>query len=148
MINGRAYAWEDLSAKLPHGDAVHFTDIGFKASRKVNRLGGKGGVPRAYSRGPLDASGNVTMRREEFNKLLATADTDGGYFSMKPTPITLSYANPDQSTTTDTLPDCIFEDLDQSMKEGDSSLDVKVNFQCLGIPKLNGKALMADGTGK
>lgn len=128
MINGKAYDWEDISVVLPTGDVVHFSSIEYSDSQEHRAVYGKGTKPRAYSRGNYEAEWSVTMRREEFNKLTALAAAGGiAVRELGPFPITVSYANVDQGTTTDVLPVCLIDEISSGGEQEAEQIDVEIS---------------------
>lgn len=142
-INGNMYDWESVEIQLPSGVAVGVTDISYNDERGIEARYGKGSIPRAYGRKNYKASGNMTLDRDEAERLRTNL---GGYYTKTPFPVTVSYANHDQATITDTLPDCMITKADTSAKqEEDNTGVVKLDFIILSPIKWNGVAAYADG---
>ena len=82
----------------------------------------------------------MTLIREEFDKLLEWAKGEGkSFLQTDPFPITVSYADEGEPIVTDTLQDCkIKGDVDHNPKQGDKSMEVKINFAILKGIDYNG----------
>lgn len=129
-INGRRYAWEDITINLPHGIAVDIEEISYEDERKVSRTYGRGSRAQGYSRGNYTAKGSLTMLREEYERM--AAQMEGGKYNGDPFPITVSYANDGEDTVTDTLEDCVFANWKTGGKQDDEKVTIQMDFEILG----------------
>lgn len=132
-INGRLYDWEDVSIRLPSGETVGVTEIGYKDGQDVDPRYGRGSTPRGYGRKNYEASGSMTLDRDEFDRLARELTaTGGGIYDHLPFPIVVNYANEDQGTITDTLPACRITSFDTSGSQGEANVGaVKCEFKIL-----------------
>ncbi len=138
-VNGKKYDWEDMEISLPNGVAIGITDISYSDEKGIEERYGKGAVPRGYGGKNYKASGSMTLDRDEADRLLNALSVP--VYKAKPFPIVVSYANDDQSTITDTLPDCKVTKLDTSGKQDDDNAGVvKMDFKILSPIKWNGKS--------
>lgn len=136
-INGNLYDWESVEIQLPNGVVVGMTEIAYNDERTVEGRYGKGGKPRAYGRKNYKAAGSGTMDKDEFERLRKALG--GKIYRAKPFPIMVSYANDDQPTITDTLPDTMINKVDTSAKqEDDNTGTIKLDFVVLSPIKWNG----------
>ncbi|MCR4442964.1 MAG: hypothetical protein QHH10_12085 [Peptococcaceae bacterium] len=139
MINGKKYSWEDITATMPHGVLIDITDIEYSDGKEIEAQYGKGSMPTGYGVGNYSAEGKVSMLREEFNKLLAYAKSQGcTLYTLPPFPITVSYANEDQPMVTDTLKNVKFTKTSVSSSQGDKSVKVDLDIQIVGGIAWNG----------
>lgn len=135
-INGNKYDWESITIQLPHGAAVDITEINYSDEKGIEEHYGKGGIPRGYGRKNYKASGNISLDMEEFEAL--RTGLGGSLYSAKPCQITVSYANDDMDTVTDTLPDVKFTKTDTGAKQGESKVGAKkLDFVILSPIKWN-----------
>ncbi len=150
-INGRQYDWEDITVMLPSGIAVGITEIAYQDGQSIEARYGRGAIPRGYGRQNYEASGSMTLDRDEWERLkpALVASGGGGIFDHKPFPIVVSYANDDMGTIVDTLPDCKITAIDQSSSQGDSNASaMSCEFTILspilwnGVPAKTGSKLM------
>ncbi|MGE4297527.1 MAG: hypothetical protein AB7E47_05805 [Desulfovibrionaceae bacterium] len=136
-INGNLFDWESVTIQLPQGETVGVTDISYNDERSVEGRYGKGGKPRGFGRKNYKASGSMTLDRDEAERLRVALG--GTVYGGEPFAITVSYANDDQETVTDTLPDCKISKQDLSAKqEDDNAGQVKFDFAILSPIKWGG----------
>lgn len=129
-INGNQFDWESIEIQLPSGVAVGVTEIGYSDERGIEARYGKGGKPRGYGRKNYKAEGNMTMDRDEFERLRKALG--GSVYKGAPFNIVVSYANDDQETITDSLKDVKITKEDTSGKQDDDNAGaVKVDFTIL-----------------
>lgn len=126
-INGRYYDWEDISVTLPTGEAVGIKEVKYADGQPKNPLYGKGAIPRYYGRGNYEASGSVTLYRDEWERLKEwlVKNGKGGIYDHKPFTITITYANDDLGETTDTLGGAVITKFDNGGgSQGDDAVSV------------------------
>lgn len=129
-VNGNQYDWESVEIQLPSGVAIGVTEIGYSDERSIEARYGKGGTPRGYGRKNYKAEGNMTLDRDEFNRLRAALG--GSVYKGAPFNIVVAYGNDDQDTTADILKDVKITKSDTSAKqEDDNAGSVKVDFTIL-----------------
>jgi hypothetical protein len=137
-INGNFYDWESVEIQTPSGVSVGLTDINYNDELPIEARHGKGAKARGYGRKNYKASGSATMDRDEFERLRKAVG--GAVLKAKPFPIVCAYANDDQETITDTLPDCKITKADTGAKqEDDNAGAVKIDFEILSPIKWNGE---------
>lgn len=141
-VNGRNYDWEDLLVRLPHGESVALTEISYKDGQDIEPRYGRGAIPRGYGRKNYEASGSMTLDREEFDRLAkGLTATGGGIYDHAPFAIVVSYANADMGTVVDTLAGCKLTSFDASGSQGNANVGaVKCEFKILEPIKWNGLA--------
>jgi hypothetical protein len=134
MINGKRYAWEDITVALPHGTAVDILAISYDSEKDFREVYGKGSMPRGYGAGRYKAEGKLTLLREEFDRLAdhCRVAGRGTFFGLPPMPITVVYANEDQPLRTDVLRQCKFRKIATAADEGDEKVEVELEFAILG----------------
>lgn len=129
-INGNFYDWESVEIQLAAtGVAVGITEISYNDERPIEARYGKGGVPRGYGRKNYSASGSMSLDKDEAERLRSALG--GSFYNSIPFPVIVSYANDDQDTVVDILPDCLITKADTSAKQEDNnagavSLDFKI----------------------
>ena len=136
-INGIQYDWESMTFQGPQGEVTGITEISYSDERPVEPRYGKGAVPRGYGRKNYKASGSLTLDKDEHERLRKAMG--GTVYGGSPVTIVVGYANKDQPTITDTLPDCVFTKQDTSGKSDDDNAgSVKLDFTILSPIKWNG----------
>ena len=134
-INGRQYDHEDCNIMLPSGLAFGVTEANYEDGQDIDPRYGRGAVPRGYGRKNYEASGSITMDRDQFEPfkraLSLTTGVGGGVYDHRPFPIIVNYANEDQPLITDTLPDVKVTKISSGYKQGEAndgqvSLDIKI----------------------
>jgi hypothetical protein len=141
-INGRQYDHEDCRIMLPNGLAFGIQELTYKDKQDIDPRYGRGAVPRGWGRKNYEASGSVTMDRDQFEPFklaLAATARGGGILDHRPFPIVSCYANEDQGVIVDTLPDCKITGFDSGYKQGESNdSQVKMDIVILSPIKWNG----------
>lgn len=142
-INGNLYDWESVQIQLPGGTAIGINSISYNDERAIEARYGKGSTPRGFGRGNYKAGGNMELDLDEHERL---RDAQGGsVYGGEPFTIVVSYANDDQPTVTDTLPDCKITKQDSSAKQGDSNVGVrKLDFEILSPIKWGDTAALQE----
>lgn len=138
-VNGNQYDWESVEIQLPSGVAIGVTEIGYSDERGIEARYGKGGTPRGYGRKNYKAEGNMTLDRDEFERLRSALG--GSVYKGAPFNVVVSYANDDQDTVTDSLKDVKITKSDTSAKQDDDNAGaVKVDFTILSPIEWGGDA--------
>lgn len=132
MINGRHFNWEAITINTPWGTLIEVTSINYKSGRGVVRLKGAKGRTTGVARKGYEASGDLEIRREEFQELLKYMKD--GVLGDEFMTITVS-GSLGSVTWTDTLPDVLFEEVDTGSQVDDDDLKVKLNM-FIGSPIL------------
>jgi hypothetical protein len=127
-INGRHYDWEDVSITMPGGTLIDVLEISYDDEKEIKEVYGKGGMPRGYRRGNYQASGKLSMHREEFNRMIAIV----GSYEAPPVPIAVRWANEDQGQSLDILKDCKFNKRSFGAQQGGTDMKVDLEFRILG----------------
>lgn len=65
-INGRQYDHEDCRIMLPSGLAFGIQELNYEDGQEVEARYGRGATPRGYGRKNYEASGSMTMDRDQF----------------------------------------------------------------------------------
>lgn len=141
MINGKRYAWEDISISAPEGTIIDITEINYSDKKEIDEIYGKGSNPVGYGQGNYSAEGKMKIRREEHLRLTAALLQQGAnsIYQHTPFPITVSYANNDQPIPiTDTLRACKLIETSNGPKQGDKSVELELSFKILGGILWNG----------
>lgn len=147
-INGNDYDWESMEIRLPDGVAIDIEDINYGDEAPVEEHYGKGITPFSYGRKNYKAEGDMTLglfEAERLRKKLGGSFYKGGLFN-----IVVGYANDNQSTVTDTLPDVKIIKNKTGGKQGDDKVGVrKLEFKILSPIKWNGtEAIQTQNTGR
>lgn len=144
MINGKRFAWEDVTIRLPQGTAVDVSKIEYGDEKDIRPVYGKGSMPRGFGSGNYKAEGKLTLLREEYERLLTVAKvlTPLRLYNLTPVEVVVSYANEDQPTVTDTLQQVKFTKVNTSADQGAEKVEVELDFVILGGIRWNG--LQAD----
>lgn len=139
MINGMRYSWEDITVHLPHGPLLDIESIEYSDSVEKEAIYGKGSMPRGYGIGNYEGEGKLTLKREEFNRLMDYVRAQKtSLYRLPPFNITVSYANDDQPITTDRLKGVSFTETSTSASQGDTSVNVELSYIILNGIDWNG----------
>ncbi|KEQ23427.1 hypothetical protein [Paenibacillus tyrfis] len=133
MINGKLYDWESITVGLPYGTAIAISGIDYDDELAGELAYGKGAAPVGYGNGNYTASAKITLLRDEFNKLLDFARSQGQALYRLPLfPITVSYANDGERTRTDEIRGCKFTKAAHKGAQGDTKLEVELEILVTG----------------
>ncbi|MCL4514151.1 MAG: hypothetical protein M1379_00930 [Firmicutes bacterium] len=139
MINGKRYDWEDVTIALPHGTLIDVEGIDYSDKKEVEAVYGKGTNPQGYGAGNYSAEGKLSLKREEFNRLVDYAKQNAkSLYGLPPFPISVSYANEDERLATDKLQQCKITGTSNATKQGDKSVNVEIDLTILGGINWNG----------
>lgn len=131
-INNRYYDWEHISIQVKGVPLADVLSIDYEDSEKVNPIYGKGRTPRGYTKGNWEASGKLTLLREEYDRLRAAAP-EGNVYKLDPFDIVISYDKGNGTAVTDTLKDCLFTKRSFGGVEQDTErITVELEFVVLG----------------
>lgn len=131
-INGRYYDWEHISIQVKGVPLADVLSIDYEDSEKVNAIYGKGRTPRGYTKSNWEASGKLTLLREEYDRLRAAAP-EGNVYKLDPFDIVISYDKGNGTAVTDTLKDCLFTKRSFGGVEQDTErITVELEFVVLG----------------
>lgn len=129
MINGKNYSWEDITIQLPYGTLIDVEDIEYSDEKETEANYGKGSNPTGYGEGNYSATGKMTLKREEFQRLLDHVKKNSKtLYGLEPFPVIVSYANDDQPTVTDKLPHCKFTSTKNGAAQNDKKVNVELEF--------------------
>ena len=142
MINGRNYDYEDVKFFL-NGIPIGIDEINYNDEQEWELLHGAGSRPIAAGRGNYKASGDMTIKREDFDTLNNIARAAGKtIYDFKPGVIVVSYGAKTISDDsdfvdveysplhTDTIQNFIFTKVDRAVKQNDKGNTVKLSFIC------------------
>ncbi len=139
MVNGHKYDWESVEIKLPNGTAIGITDINYNDEKGIEKRYGKGAVPRGYGRKNYNASGDITIDRDEYESLKNALG--GTVYGDNPFQIVVSYGNNDMPTVTDTLPDVLIAKQSTGAKQdSENAGEMKLDLEFLSPIKWGGRA--------
>ena len=131
-INGRYYDWEHISIQVKGVPLADVLSIDYEDVEKIHAIYGKGRTPRGYTKGNWEASGKLTLLREEYDRLRAAAP-EGNVYKLDPFDIVISYDKGNGTAVTDTLKDCLFTKRSFGGVEQDTErITVELEFVVLG----------------
>lgn len=128
-INGNTYDWESITIQGPQGVFVDVQEISYNDERPIDPTYGKGSIPQGYGRKNYKAAGSLTLLRTEYEALRLACG--GSVYTRQPMAIVVAYANDDQATVVDTLPNVHLTKQDTSPKQGEEKVEVKLDLQIL-----------------
>ena len=141
-INGRQYDHEDCRIMLPSGLAFGIQELSYEDGQDIEARYGRGAVPRGWGRKNYEASGSMTLDRDQFEdlkKAIFLTSAGGGIYDHRPFNIISSYANEDQGLIVDTLPDVKITKSSTGYKQGEANDNqISVDFTILSPIKWNG----------
>jgi len=139
-INGKQYDHEDNQIVLPGGTAYGIQELNYEDGQDIEARYGRGAVPRGWGRKNYEASGSMTLDRDQFETFKKDLTMGGGgIYDHAPFNIVSSYANDWQETITDTLPDVKITKFSAGYKQGEANDNqVKIDFLILSPILWNG----------
>lgn len=135
-INGRTYDWESIEITGPGGRIIGAQSIDYKDEAKVEEVYGLGRDILGRGKGNYKASGSVELLRQDGDALISALGAD--FLGKADFTITVSYANDEGTTATDTLQKCVVSGVDTSAKQGEAKMTMKL--------ELNIKKVLWNGT--
>lgn len=133
MINGKKYAWEDITIILANHLSFSAQDISWDEEKEAEAIYGAGSKPLGYARGNWKGEGKITILIEEHQILLTYAKgTKGGIFGFKPFNIIVNYANDEEPPQTNKLLQCIFTKKSRKASQGEKKNVVELDYLILG----------------
>lgn len=133
-VNGQRTAWADISLDCGYGEVVGVRDISWTESQdKVSRYG-KGDRPIGHSRGNWEGSGKIILDHDEFGLFQAFCVKKGkaSPLELDPFSISVSYEPAGGNVQTRTLKQCNLSKIDEGAKQGDTELEVTLEFTIHG----------------
>jgi len=134
-INGEKVAWGNLSINAGYGEVVGAQEITYTENQEAKPRYGKGRKPIGYSRGNYEATGKLTISRDEFDGPFMDWVRSQGVNSpvdVPPFDITVSYVMEDGgSEHTDRLPSCLITSNEDGASQGDTELNVSIDLNII-----------------
>ena len=128
-INGAYFSWEDIVVAGPCGPIADISNIEYSGERDLELVYGQGAAPRGAGRGNWKGEGKMTLKLEDYQKLVIFADASGkSIYTIAPFTITVSYLNEDQGMVTDQLLRCRLKKSGKKAAQGDKTISVELEF--------------------
>jgi hypothetical protein len=147
-VNGQLYDHEDCRIEMPGGEAFGLTELNYEDGQEIEVRYGKGAVGRGFGRKNYEASGDMTLDRDQFEVLkkeLKSSAGQGGFYDHAPFTIVSSYGNDGLATVTDTMQQVKITKISTSHKQGEANdSQMKLDFVCIkpilwnGVPAKKG----------
>lgn len=141
-INGRYYDHEDCEIVMPGGRVNGLTELNYKDGQGIKARYGRGATPRGWGRENYEASGGMTLDRDQYEilaKALYLSSKGRGLYDHKPFTIICGYANDGLPLIVDKLPDVKITSIDTGHKQGEANDgQVKIDFIILSPIVWNG----------
>jgi len=151
LINGNAYSWGSIKAKVDGVDYVGFFEISYGDKLEVAKLYGMGSAhaPRGRSRGKYTTD-EVKLKGSKssvqiLKQALAARSKSGKSFGNTEFTLTVSYVEGDETPITDVLERCRVVGHSRSHTESPDPLSDELVIDCFGI-KTNGQTLYEGGS--
>jgi hypothetical protein len=141
MINGTAHPWEKIEIFLDGVLLADAVEINYSDKKPVTAIYGAGSRPIAAGKGNYAASGDITLRRPDYETINNVARVAGKkLYDYKPFIIIVSYASDEFSDDskfvgtkrgplkTDMLLDCIFQERKFGAKQGDTDNTIRLDL--------------------
>lgn len=130
QVNGRMYDWASIEIGIAGMPIPSFTSIEYSDEADVKHVHGRGSRPVGYARGNYTANGKITLHREAYEGLAAGAKAlgFGSFYSMKPFPITVTYANPDKPPITDVIKGVLPKKRSASNSQNQDAATIDIEF--------------------
>lgn len=125
-VNGVLHDWESVTVVGPQGTFIGITEIAWKSKQEKENRYGKGGVPRGVGRKNYEPDASMTLDPDEYDRLVAAL---GGAPYRKSFIMEIHMEPPDATSSSVTLQGVMINDLDQSGKQGESKVEIKVSMR-------------------
>lgn len=123
-INGQVHDWESVTVTGPQGVFTGISEINWKASQKKKRVYGRGAVPVGATRGQYEGSVDLTLLTTEYDALAGSLS--GGIFKSAFN-VAVAMETDGLKTRETVLRSILIDDVDESAKQGDEELTVKLS---------------------
>ena len=132
-VNGREYAYEDISFKLGGvGKILKIKNIQYKWSRESEKFYGTSGTPTGYSLKNYEAEASIEVTKKVAAAIADFAAVAGvAIADIPPFAITVAFSDPGGPQVIDTLPSVRISGFEQSHEAGDTNLTVTVTLDVL-----------------
>lgn len=128
-INGKEYAWGDVTIVLLGRPVVGCTGIEYKTKKNKEAKFGWGRSAKSIQHGRRECDGTLTLMQSELIALNQAARTNG-YRDILDVDVNISvaYASENGIITTDKIINASFSELPAGMKEGDMQSEHALPF--------------------
>lgn len=128
-INGAYFSWEDITITGPFGPITDVTEIEYSGEREVELVYGQGAAPRGAGRGNWKGEGKMTLKIEDYQKLVMYAVAAGKtIYTLAPFTISVAYINEDQGMVIDQLLRVRLKKTGKKAAQNDKSINVELDF--------------------
>ncbi len=140
MVNGRAYGWEDIRAKLPGFDLeIQNIEYGDEMEKEANY--GSGSKPRGYGRGNYKADCKFSMFKDDFDDFVAWCKSQGvSLYKLEIPKIVASYAMEGERIKNDVINKLTITKVANKGAQGDKTLTVEIELLVYGTIVRDGLA--------
>jgi hypothetical protein len=106
LINGREYAWSDISIRLLGRTIIGITSIDYGDEQKKDYHYGQGNMPQNFTRGQYKAHAKCKLQMKELVALQKSVP-EGQYIqAIGNFPVIVSYLNDENEVVTDIINNC------------------------------------------
>jgi hypothetical protein len=139
LINGNRFQFSNIELDAQGFRFKGFTEINYQDSLEIGDVRGASQIALGETEGEYSAEGSATVFRREFDQL--TARLGDGYGMIR-FPITITYANPGEATTTDRLPAVRIAGVENGHSQGTDALTMQITLKILAPIERNGRRLV------
>jgi hypothetical protein len=125
LINAHRYSWASVAADVNGAELVQFKEINYSHKLEPGKVRGIGPQIAGATRGEYEAEGSMVLYQEEWDVL---RDRLGDGYMEVYFPISVSYAEDGQPTTTDELVGCRITSVEKKPSQGTDGLEVSCNL--------------------
>lgn len=151
LINGNRYDFSSVELNVAGALFNGVKEITYSQTLEPGIVRGNRAQVIGRTRGPLDAEGNLTLYKLEFQSLIAAlqvlgAPTGAGFMEV-PFDVVVNYAEVGQPVITDTLRGCRIKKYEDTGAEGGEAIATSVDLHIMlilsgGLPPIAGKQLL------
>lgn len=140
MINGRNFSYEDIKIVLNGVPVADVKEINYKDAVKRESVRGGGRYPIGVGTADYEASGDITLTREDYDTLISiAAGARRKLYEMNSFVVVVAYGAKTEGddgftevnyspTHVDRLENCLFQSRDFAAKQGDTENTVKLEL--------------------
>ncbi len=140
MINGKVHSWEQISVYLNGVPIAGIKEINYKSEREAEAIYGAGKYPLGVGTGNYKVEGDITLTKEEYDKLMAVIKADGGLsiYNLVPVDIVVVYSDPVRTGNvytfqpnplrTEVIKNAVFTSEEWGHSQNDKESVVKLSF--------------------
>lgn len=127
LVNGASYEWSDITLTVMNVPIVGITEIEYADMQNSQNIYGAGSMPVSRGLGSVETTGSITLKMEEVENIMSIAP-GGNLRSIPEFDIIVAYIDTSKTVRKHKIRNCRFKNNNRTTKQGDTSIDVKLEL--------------------